>query len=132
MHGYFSQPLHGLGAMPFVLWGSFAPDGTDDPDSDDNEGPPGLKAFTVTEANTGAFTVTLPEGCTPVGTPIILVSASAADLTGYFEVMTTGEYDASTRSFVIQAKRANSGNAPTSAAGCRINFALFFNNSTGA
>lgn len=131
MHGYFLQPIFGGGAEPTVLWGSFAPDGTDDPDSADNAGPPGFKTFTVTEANTGAFTVVLPEGYTPVGTPIILVSPSAADLTGYFEVMQTGAYDATTRSFVIQAKRANSGNAPTSAAGCRINFLIAFNNSTG-
>jgi hypothetical protein len=78
MHGFFLQPLQGGGAEPVLLWGSFAPDGTDDPDSDDNEGPPGFRAFTVTEADTGAFTVTLPEGYTPVGTPIIVVSPSAA------------------------------------------------------
>jgi len=132
MHGYHTQPVHGLGGTPTLLWGSFAPNGTDDPAVASNGGPPGLKAFTVTEADTGLFTLTLPEGLTPIGTPTICVSAQAADLTGYFEVMQEGAYNATTRSFAIRAKRANSGNAPAAAAGCRIHFIIAFNNSTGA
>ncbi len=132
MDGYFLQPVKGGGGEPTVLWGSFAPNGTDDPDSANNGGPPGLRAFTTVYAATGQYTITLPEGWGLIGTPTILVSAQAADLTGYFEVMTTGAYDPSTRSFVVQAKRANTGEAPAAAAGCRIHFALIFNNSSGA
>ncbi len=132
MHGFHTQKVNALGGEPTLLWGSFAPNGTDDPDVDSNGGPPGLKPFTVEYAATGAYTLTLPENLTPVGTPTICVSPQAADLTGYFEVMQTGAYDPTTRSFVIQAKRAASGNAPAAAAGCRIHCISAFNNSTGA
>lgn len=132
MHGFHTQPVHGLGGTPTMLWGSFAPNGTSDPTVASNGGPPGLRPFTVAYAATGQYTLTLPEGVTPIGTPTLIVSPQAADLTGYFEVMQVGAYDATTRSFVVQAKRAGSGNAPAAAAGCRIHFAIFFNNSTGS
>ena len=132
MNGFITQMVEGLGAEPMILWGSFAPNGSSTPAVASNGGPPGLKAFTVAYAATGAFTVTLPVGCTPVGTPTILLSAQAADLTEYFEVIQTGAYNATTRSFVIQAKRAGTGREVAAAAGARIHFALIFNNSTGA
>lgn len=131
MDGFFRQPLMALGGEPLAFWGSFAPNGASTPAVTSNGGPPGLKASTVAYAATGAFTVTLPEGCTPVGTPTVLVSAQAADLTEYFEVMQTGAYSPSTRSFVIQAKRAGSGREVAAAAGARIHWAILFNNSTG-
>lgn len=131
MDGFHVQPLGGLGAEGRVLWGSFAPNGASNPLTSSNGGPPGLRAFTTVYAATGQYTVTLPAGLALVGTPTILLSAQAADLTGYFEVIQTGAYNAATRSFVVQAKRAGSGNAPAAAAGCRIHFALLFNNSTG-
>jgi hypothetical protein len=132
MEGYFLQALKGMGAEPCVLWGSFAPNGGSDPDSDDNEGPPGLRAFTTAYAATGQYTVTLPAGLSLPANVTVAAFPQAADLAGYFEVMTVGAYDSTTRTFVIQAKRAASGNAPAAAAGCRIHFLLCFNNSTGA
>lgn len=131
MDGFHTQPVHGLGGAPMLLWGSFALNGTSDPSVASNGGPPGLAAFTVVYAATGQYTLTLPEGIAPIGTPTIVVSPSAADLTGYYEVMQTGAYSAASRSFVIQAKRADSGNAPASATGARVNFIIAFNNSTG-
>jgi hypothetical protein len=128
MEGFHTQPIHGLGAEARVVWGSFAPNGASNPLKANNGGPPGARAFTVTYAATGQYTVTLPEGLTLVGTPTILVSAQAADLAGYFEVMTTGAYNPATRSFVIQAKRAATGQQVAAAAGARIHFALLFNN----
>lgn len=132
MDGFFAQPVKGLGAEPTVYFGSFAPNGTDDPVVTSNGGPPGLKAFTVTEASTGAFTITLPRGLNVTGTPTIVHSVQCADLTAYFELVQLGAFDASTRSFVLAAKRAASANAPAAAAGTRVHFAIFFNNSTGA
>lgn len=131
MDGFFGQPAQGLGPRPWVIYGSFAPNGTSDPLVASNGGPPGLKAFTTTYAATGQYTVTLPAGMTLPGTPSIMVSAQAADLAGYFEVMTVGAYDATNRRFVVQAKRAGTGQAVAAAAGARIHFLLCFNNSTG-
>ncbi len=132
MDGFHTQGVKALGAEPTVLWGSFAPNGTDNPAVASNGGSPGLRAFTTVYAATGQYTITLPVGLSMPGVPTVMVSAQAADLTGYFEVMTVGAYSAATRSFIVQAKRANSGNAPAAAAGCRIHFALLFNNSSGA
>lgn len=132
MEGLFTQELKALGGEPRALWGSFAPNAALTPSAASNGGPPGLKAFTTAYAATGAFTVTLPAGCTPVGTPQIFVSAQAESLTEHFAVMTVGAYNATTRSFVIQAHRAGTGREIAAAAGARIHFLLLFNNSTGA
>ncbi len=134
MDGFITQDLAGLGGEPTCLWGSFAPNGATNPVVTANGGPPGMKAFTTVYAATGQFTVTLPAGITiPTANsqPTIIVTGQAADLTGYFEVITTGAWVAATRSFVIQVKRAGSGYEAAAAAGCRIHFAIFFNNSTG-
>lgn len=131
MDGIYTQPLKGLGAEPRVLVGSFAPNGTSDPLVASNGGPPGLKAFTTVYAATGSYTVTLPVGYTPVGTPTIVVSAQAQDLTEWFSVQTEGAYNATTRSFVVRAHRAGTGRAVTANAGARIHFAILFNNSLG-
>lgn len=128
----FLQPLQGGGSEPTVFWGSFAPNGSSTPVVTSNGGPPGLKAATVAYAATGQFTVTLPTGWTAVGSPTVVVSAQAADLTEYFEVIQLGAYAPATRSFVVQAKRAGSGREVAAAAGARIHWAIFFNNSTGA
>lgn len=132
MNGFHTQLLHALGAEPRALWGSFAPDAGNDPDVADNEGPPGLKAFTTVYAATGAFTVTLPVGCTPVGTPHIFLMKQCESLTEHFDVCVTGSYDATTRSFVIQAHRNGTGREIAAHADARIGFLLLFNNSTGA
>lgn len=132
MDGFHKQHVMSLGSSPTILRGSFAPNGTSDPLVASNGGPRGLRAFTTVYAATGQYTVTLPTGLILPGTPTIMVSAQAADLTNYFEVMTVGAFDAVARSFVVQAKRAASGFAPAAAAGCRIHFGLFFNDSTGA
>jgi hypothetical protein len=129
MDGFFFQPVKGLGAEPLVLWGSFAPNGSSTPAVASNGGPPGVKAFTVAYAATGQYTITLPAGVVLPGTPTVLVSAQCADLTAYFEVVQIGAFSSSSRSFVVQAKRAGSGYEPAAAAGCRIHFALLFNNS---
>ncbi len=132
MDGSIAQVLKGFGGDPLAFWGSFAPNGSSTPVVTSNGGPPGLKAATVVYAATGQYTVTLPAGWSPVGTPTVVVSPQAESLTEYFEVMTVGAFNASTRSFVIQAKRAGSGREVAANAGARIHWAIFFNNSTGA
>lgn len=134
MDGFFTQPLRALGGSPRVYWGSFQCNGTSDPSSATFRYPPGLK-FTVAYSATGVYTVTLPAGLGLPGQPgCIVVSPQFSALADYFEVGIIGEttLNATTRQFVIQAKRAASGNAPANTAGNRINFAIFFNNSTGA
>lgn len=131
MDGQFVQPLKAGGGEPRLLWASFAPNGSSDPSVASNEGPPGLRAFTTVYAADGSYTVTLPTGWTPVDTPHILVSAQCQDLTEWFEVCTTGSYNATTRSFVIQAHRSGTGREVAAHADARIHFAIAFNNSTG-
>lgn len=134
MDGFFPQPLKGGGAEPRVLWGSFQTNGTSDPSATTFRYPPGFK-FTVTYSATGVYTVTMPSGVIlPAQPGVILVSAQFATLaTDYFEVGVVGEstLNTTTKQFVIQAKRAGSGQAPANTAGNRINFAILFNNSTG-
>lgn len=132
MQGYISQPLEALGSEPMALWGSFAPNAALTPVAASNAGPPGLKAFTTAYAATGAFTVALPAGCTPVGTPQIFVSAQCQDLTEHFQVCVTGAYSATNRTFTIQAHRNGTGREVAAHANARIHFVLLFNNSTGA
>ncbi len=133
MDGFIVQELDALGAEPRVLWGSFAPNGTSNPLVASNGGPPGLRAFTTVYAATGQYTVTLPAGINiPSGVvPTVLVSAQCASLGAYFEVVQIGAFNTTTRSFVVNAKQGASGNAVAAAAGARIHFAIFFNNSTG-
>lgn len=131
MDGQHTQPLHAAGGEPKLLWASFAPNGSSDPLTASNEGPPGLRAFTTTYAATGAFTVTLPSGWTPVDTPHIFVSAQCESLTEHFQVCVTGSYNATTRQFVVQAHRNGTGREVAANAAARIHFAIAFNNSTG-
>lgn len=131
LHAYMTQLLKAVGPEPTALWGSFAPNGSSNPTTSDNEGPPGVKAFTTEYAATGAFTVTLPEGCTPVGTPQIFVSAQCQSLAEHFQVCAVGAYDATNRQFVVQAHRNGTGREVAANAGARIHWVLLFNNSTG-
>lgn len=132
MNGLHAQPMEAFGNEPMAIWGSFAPNGASTPSAASNAGPPGIKNFTTAYAATGAFTVTLPVGSTPVGTPQIFVSAQCQDLTEHFQVCVTGSYNATTRSFVIQAHRNGTGREVAAHASARIHFVLLFNNSTGA
>jgi hypothetical protein len=132
MHGYITQDMKALGAEPMVIWGSFAPNAASTPSAASNEGPPGVVAFTTAYAATGAFTVTLPAGCVPIGTPHIFVSAQCESLTEHFAVCVTGAYSPTARTFTIQAHRNGTGREVAAHANARIHFALFFNNSTGA
>lgn len=127
-----TQPAKSLGGEPRYAACSFAPNGTDNPLVASNKGPQGLKAFTTVYAATGQYTITFPADCAPPADTVFQLTAQCADLTGYFEVVQIGAYDATTRALVVQAKRAGSGNAPAAAAGCRIHIAMFFNDSTGA
>lgn len=134
MDGVFVQPLEGPGNEPRVYWGSFQCNGTSNPSTSTFRAPPGLKAFTVTYGATGVFTITVPAGYGTPGQPAcVLCSAEAASVATAFEVVLLGETTLNTtaRQIVLQAKQGTSGFAPTNAAGNRIHFAVFFNNSTG-
>jgi hypothetical protein len=133
MNGHSSYVMFGLGPDRYLLGGSFAPNGGSAPDPASFRGREGLP-FTVAYEATGIFTVTLPEGFTlPAQPHFILVSAQAADAAAWFEVMVVGEtlLNTATKSFVIQAHRSGTANAPAAAAGTRINFAIFTQNNTG-
>ncbi len=125
------QECKGYGGESRCTYFSFAPNSGSDPAVASNYGPRGIKNATIAYAATGQYTITFPVDFAPPADATFVVSAQAADLTGYFEVMTVGAYNAATRVLVVQAKRANSGNAPTAAAGCRIHIGIFFNDSTG-
>jgi len=127
-----TQCAKSLGGEPRYAACSFAPNGASDPAVANNTGPRGLKRFTTVYAATGQYTITFPADCRPPADTVFQLTAQAADLAGYFEVIQVGAYNASTGVLVVQAKRAGSGNAPAAAAGCRIHISMFFNDSSGA
>jgi hypothetical protein len=129
---YIAQEAKSFGSEPRYAAVSFAPNGTDNPLTASNTGPRGLKAFTTTYSPTGVYTIVFPADFAPPSDSSFVVSAQCADLTGYFEAVQLGAYSASTRTLVVQAKRAGSGNAPAAATGCRIHVGIFFNDSSGA
>lgn len=134
MDGFDVRPMEGLGNERLVYDGSFQCNGTSDPSSATFRYPRGL-AFTVAYSATGVFTVTLPAGLALPSQPYsIVVSAQFATLaTDHFVVGVVGETTlTTTRTFVIQAHRNGTGQAPANTAGNRINFAIFATNSTGA
>lgn len=131
MDGRLSQILRAFGGEPLAFWGSFAPNGSSTPLVASNGGPPGLKATTIAYAADGAFTLTLPAGFTPVGTPTIVAHGQAASLSEWFSLNQIGAYNPTTRQFVLQAHRAGTGREVPAAAGARIHWAILFNNSTG-
>ncbi len=131
MDGSFVQNLEAPGGEPRLIWASFAPNASSNPLVASNQGPPGLRAFTTVYAATGQFTVTLPEGWTPVANTSVLLGKQCESLTEHFDVCQVGAFNATTRQLVIQAHRNGTGREIAAAAGARIHFALVFNNSTG-
>jgi hypothetical protein len=127
----FTQPAKGFGGEPRYASLSFCPNGTDNPSSASNEGPPGLKATAITYSATGVYTLVFPTDFAFPADTRFVVSAQPADLTGWFEVTTLGDYSASTRTLVVQAHRAGTGEAVAAAAGARIHVGIFFNDSQG-
>lgn len=85
-------------------------------------------AFTVTYAATGLFTVTLPQGWGASALPNIVVSNSFVSGTPWVAVR-IGEYDPTTRSFVIgcfSLDGTNGALAPTAVASNTITFDVQF------
>jgi len=131
MDGRGTFQVKALGPEPLAYWGSFQCKGADDPTS--YRHPPGLN-FTVTEAASGTFTVTMPSGLTLPSQPYAIVAtAQFADLaTDWFEVAVLGETTlTTTRTFVLQAHRSGTAREVANTAGNRINFAILATNSTG-
>ena len=131
MDGQFVQPLQAPGGEPRLIWASFAPNAASNPVTASNAGPPGLRAFTTVYAATGQFTVTLPEGWTPVANTSVLLGKQCASLTEHFDICQIGAFNPTTRQLVIQSHRNGTGREIPADAGARIHFALVFNNSTG-
>lgn len=133
MNGFDTRPIKGLGNEPMVLWGSFETNGSSDPT--DLRYSRGFN-FTAELTDTGEVTITVPSGCIlPAQPGSIVVSAQFATLaTDWFEVGVVGEstLNASTRQFVIQMHRSGTAREPAATNGNRVNFAIFFNNTTGA
>lgn len=125
------NPLYAIGSDPFLYAGSFQCNGTSNPVSTTFRGPPGL-VYTVTYAATGAFTITLDASLNLPDLPgYIEANPQFAVLaTDWFDCAVTGEFNRTTRSFVIQAHRSGTGQAPANTAGNRINWSLQFRNST--
>lgn len=135
MDGYITNSVEAIGPDPLVYYGSFQCNASSDPSSTTFRAPPGFRAFTVTYAATGTYTVTLPAGCTLPSQPYVVACwpQFATLATDWFECGTLGEttLNAATRQFVIQAHRNGTAREPANTAGNRINFAIFATNSTG-
>ncbi len=123
-----------IGPDRIICAGSFAPNGSSNPDPTASRGRTHGFTFVVTYAATGIFTVTLPEGYTLPEQPLcIAVFPQASALANWFDAIVVGEttLNTTTRQFVIQAHRAGVANAPAANAGTRINFLLYVSNNTG-
>lgn len=133
--------MNGIGTYPIVGttrpgciqgWFSFQCNAAGSPSTSTFKG--SLKGrVTVTYTATGIFTITLASGMSFPETPVIQVSSQCADNTGtnQFWVAQTGEWNNTSRSFVIQANQGTSAFAPPATAGNRINFWIGAVNSTG-
>lgn len=125
------NPLQILGTDGILYAGSFQTNGTSDPATTTFRTSPGL-TFTVVYSATGVYTVTLPADLNLPDLPLsIKATPQYSALANWFEVGIVGEYNRTTRVFVIQAHRSGTGNAPSNTAGNRINFEIVFRNSTG-
>lgn len=123
--------LRCLGTDTIAYFGSFQTNGTSNPASTTFRGPPGF-IFTVTYSATGVFTVTLDASLNLPDLPAYIEAnpQGAVLATDWFDCFVLGEFNRTTRSFVIQAHRSGTGQAPANTAGNRINFSLIFRNST--
>lgn len=126
------QTSKGYGPEPRVTRISFAPNGTSNPLTASNTGPPGIKNFTTTYAATGQQTIVFPVDFAPPSDATFAVSAQCASLATYFEAVQIGAYNAATRTLVVQTKQGASGVAVAAAAGARVHIVIAFNDSTGA
>lgn len=127
----FSQPAKGYGPEPRVTRFSFAPNGTSDPLVASNHGPPGIKAATITYSATGIYTIVFPVDFAPPTNTVFGLTGQVDAIANYFALMIIGAYVASTRTLVVQAHRAGTGQAVAAAAGNRIHISMTFNDSTG-
>lgn len=125
------NPLKVLGSDGILYAGSFQCNGTSNPASTTFRGPPGF-IFTVAYSATGVFTVTLDASLNLPDLPAYIEAGPqfAVLATDWFECSPLGEFNRTTRSFQIQAHRSGTGQAPANTAGNRINFSIFFRNST--
>lgn len=126
------SPIKGLGTNIIHIGGSFQTNGTSDPSSSTFRSTPGCK-FNVTYSATGVFTIVFDPSITFPDRPycINITKQGAVLATDWFDAFVLGEFNRTTRTLVIQAHRSGTGNAPANTAGNRINFDLFFRNSTG-
>lgn len=125
------NPLKVLGTDGILYAASFQTNAAANPLASTFRAAPGL-IFTVTYAATGIYTVTLDPSLNLPDLPsCIRVSPQFAVLaTDWFECAVVGEFNRTTRSFVVQAHRGGVANAPAATAGNRINFTIQFRNST--
>ena len=132
MDGHPAFSMQGLGSEQYVIGASFQTNAAANPLSTTFSKPPGF-GFTVTYAPTGIYTVQLAAGLGLPAQPLAIAAwpQYATLATDWFECGIVGLYVPSTRSFVIQAHRNGTANAPAATAGNRINFVINFRNSTG-
>lgn len=125
------NPLKVLGTDGILYAGSFQCNAAANPLASTFRAPPGL-VFSVTYSATGVYTVTLDASLNLPDLPLYIEANPqfATMATDWFDCGVVGEFNRTTRSFVIQAHRSGTGQAPAATAGNRINFSIQFRNST--
>lgn len=132
MDGLNRGELLTIGKDQYLLTGSFAVNGGSAVDQTTRRGTDLGFPFSVTYAATGQFTVTLPSGMGFVAQPgSIVVSPQWDAVANWFDVAVVGDFNLTARSFLIQAHRSGTANAPPAGTGARINFAIKVSNTTG-
>ena len=134
MNGEDAFPMKGLGAETFYVAGSFCPNGASNPNPALNRYGRGF-IWTVVRSGVGLYTVTLDPSMNIPGVGPIYADSNAqcATLaTDWFNTLTVGEFSATTRQIIIQAHRTGVAQEVAGTTGNRINFSVYFRNSTGA
>lgn len=124
----------GLGPAPAFIACSFATNGSSDPVTTTRRYPVGCP-FTVTHSATGTYLVTFPQGCgTPAQVQAIIPGAQFDVAADWFDVGAVAEtsLNTATRQFTIFTHRNGTATDVAANAGSRVNFAIFFDNSTGS
>ena len=115
------QSIQGLVHGQIVISGSFAPAGTDAPTTVRGRG------FTVARTGVGSFTVTFSDSYPEL---VAVTAQLQRNLPNGSDVY-VGAYDASARTLVLQVlDNVNSAADVSAHANNRVNFAVFFRNSS--
>lgn len=131
MNGGKFPEVKGLGYAQVVGWFTYSPNGTSNPSVSACTGPAARWIDSITYSATGVQTIVFKAGFSFAQTPIFQPTPQPADLTGYFSVSQTGNYDTSTRTLVLQQHRAGTGEAVAAAAGAKVHVSILAQDTQG-